>query len=61
MKNEAGNCLRCGKKLKNIPQKRKKIYCNSTCRSVLWIKNNRKKLREAKANVKEQSKKYVEY
>lgn len=51
-------CLKCGKKLKNLPEKRAKSFCNSTCRSGYWHTNNRKAIREAKealGNVKEPS------
>lgn len=35
-------CLNCGKDLKQIPQKRKKQFCNSTCRSNYWQKEKRR-------------------
>ena len=38
-------CLNCKKKLKNLPGKRKKAFCNSTCRSGFWHRNNRKQLK----------------
>lgn len=31
-------CLKCGKALKQLPGKRPKKYCNSTCRSGDWAK-----------------------
>ncbi len=34
-------CLNCGAELEVIPQKRKKLYCDSTCRSNYWQKADR--------------------
>jgi TPP-dependent pyruvate/acetoin dehydrogenase alpha subunit len=34
-------CLNCGKEIKQLPKKREKIYCNSTCRSNYWQKSER--------------------
>jgi hypothetical protein len=31
-------CLECGKPVPQTPGKRKKEYCNSTCRTTLWKK-----------------------
>lgn len=36
-------CLNCNKDLKQIPGKRQKSFCNSTCRSNYWQKANRLK------------------
>lgn len=49
-------CLKCGKKLTNLPHKRPKSFCNSTCRSGFWFMRTRKEARLAKENVKEQEK-----
>ncbi len=34
-------CLNCGKDLIQSPKKRKKIFCDSTCRSNYWQKSDR--------------------
>jgi DNA-binding transcriptional MerR regulator len=34
-------CLNCGKDLVNLPKKRKKVFCNDTCRSNYWQKSDR--------------------
>ncbi len=34
-------CLNCGKDLHNLPKKRKKVFCNNTCRSNYWQKSDR--------------------
>jgi hypothetical protein len=34
-------CPNCGKELQQTPGKRAKEYCNSTCRSNYWQKQNR--------------------
>jgi hypothetical protein len=34
-------CENCGKPLKNIKGKRAKRFCDSTCRSGLWHRQNR--------------------
>ena len=34
-------CLNCGEDLVNLPKKRKKIFCNNTCRSNYWQKSDR--------------------
>lgn len=39
-------CLNCKKPLKQLPGKRKKKYCNSTCRSNHWQKLNPKKKKD---------------
>lgn len=36
------NCLACNTPLEQIPHKRKKKFCNSTCRSNYWQKKARK-------------------
>jgi hypothetical protein len=36
------NCLDCNNPLEQIPHKRKKQFCNSTCRSNFWQKKARK-------------------
>lgn len=36
-------CLNCGADLVQIPKKRKKEFCDSTCRSNNWQKEKRKK------------------
>ena len=60
---KAKRCLKCGKVIKDLPQKRPKTYCNSTCRSGDWhIKNRlelRKKREKAKILFKEQGKSLV--
>lgn len=33
-------CLNCGKELKHIDGRRKKTFCNDTCRSNYWYKKN---------------------
>lgn len=43
-------CLRCGKPLKQTPQKREKKYCNSTCRSAKWVKDENAKRKLEKLN-----------
>lgn len=48
-------CLRCGEPLKQLPQKRAKKFCDSTCRSVYWIKEDRRKKRELKLAEQEKS------
>ena len=35
-------CLNCGKDLVHIAGKRGKIFCNATCRSNYWQKQDRK-------------------
>jgi len=39
-------CLDCEKELIQIPKKRKKEFCNSTCRSNYWQKADRAKKNE---------------
>lgn len=34
-------CLNCGTEIKQLPKKRKKIFCDSTCRSNYWQKSSR--------------------
>lgn len=34
-------CLNCGKELKNLPKKRVKVFCDTTCRSNYWQKVKR--------------------
>lgn len=34
-------CLNCEKELEQIPKKRQKQFCNSTCRSNYWQKSKR--------------------
>lgn len=36
MKKKPAKCLKCGKRLKHLAGHRKKLYCNSTCRSGRW-------------------------
>lgn len=36
------NCLNCNKELEQIKGKRERKFCNSTCRSNFWQKENRK-------------------
>lgn len=36
-------CLDCETELTQIPKKRQKQFCNSTCRSNYWQKKQRKK------------------
>lgn len=36
-----GTCLNCGSEIKQLPKKRKKIFCDSTCRSNYWQKSSR--------------------
>lgn len=47
----------CGKDLVQLPGKRKKEYCNSTCRSGVWHRKNRKAEKEAAAPKTEPKKK----
>lgn len=35
-------CLNCQKELQQTPNKRTKLFCNSTCRSNYWQKQSRK-------------------
>lgn len=35
-------CLNCNKEIIQIPKKREKMFCNSTCRSNFWQKEKRK-------------------
>lgn len=37
------NCLECGEPIIKIPNKRAKKFCNSTCRSNFWQKQDREK------------------
>jgi hypothetical protein len=41
-KNKEDECLNCASILEQIPHKRKKQFCNSTCRSNYWQKQKRK-------------------
>lgn len=34
-------CLNCGQNLIDLPGKRKKVFCNSSCRSNYWQKSDR--------------------
>lgn len=43
MKNTEDKCLTCGKELIQVPNKRKKLYCNTTCKSKSWYKGNKDK------------------
>jgi len=52
-------CLKCGKTIKDLPNKRPKTFCNSTCRSGFWFMRTRKERREIRENVKEQMKPYL--
>lgn len=47
-------CLKCGKKLVQLPGKRAKSYCNSTCRSGNWHISHRaaEKVKEEKPKKK---------
>ena len=49
-------CLNCGETLVQIPQKRAKQFCDSTCRSNYWQKAKRK----VAANNKPENKKRIE-
>lgn len=52
--NKKSKCPKCGKELKQTPGKRAKVFCNSTCRSGYWAKNNKKEVvKEVKEEVKE--------
>lgn len=42
-------CKHCKKDLEHLPGKRKKEFCNDTCRSNFWQKERRRKINEAKA------------
>ena len=37
-------CLNCGSELINLPKKRQKIFCSSTCRTHYWQKSKRVEL-----------------
>lgn len=56
MTNKCGNPT-CGKLLVQLPGKRKKEYCNSTCRSGVWHRKNRKEKKEAETPKTEPKKK----
>ena len=40
-------CKHCKKDLEHLPGKRKKEFCNDTCRSNFWQKERRRKINEA--------------
>jgi len=45
-------CLNCNTELIQIPKKREKQFCNSTCRSNYWQKAKRKVKGNSKPDVK---------
>jgi hypothetical protein len=49
-------CLECKKDLEQTQGKRAKQFCNSTCRSNYWQKENRKLKSEPKVNIKDLTK-----
>ncbi len=50
-------CLNCKKELEQIPQKRPKKFCNSTCRSNYWQKEKRKEVKPKQETKSEEKKK----
>ena len=42
------NCKNCDKELVQLPKKKVKEFCNSTCRSNFWQKQKRKKKKPSK-------------
>jgi hypothetical protein len=39
-------CLKCGKELSHIEGRRKKQFCNETCRSLYWYYKNKPKAKK---------------
>ena len=48
-------CKECKKELENVPTKRHKEFCNSTCRSKFWQK--KKRMEKIKSQIEEESRK----